>query len=65
MNDSNYSLRFSRSYKEATGKRIHSGDFEQDKPIVTGKEAIFWLSILGIVSFIGYLLIKGFDYESL
>jgi hypothetical protein len=42
MNDSNYSLRFSRSYYEATGKRLNSNDFAESEPIVTGKEVLFW-----------------------
>lgn len=32
MNNSNYSLRMSRSYQEATGKRLHSWDFQPPAP---------------------------------
>ena len=56
MNNSNHSLRFSRSYTEATGQRIRSTDFTSPEPIVTGREALFWLSMVGIVSVIVYLL---------
>ena len=59
MNDSNQSLRFSRSYYEATGKRLHSSDFVESTPIVTGKEALFWCIALCSVSGVVYLLIKG------
>jgi hypothetical protein len=59
MNDSNQSLRFSRSYQEATGKMLHSRDFYEPEPLITGKEALFWLCgaiCLGIIVYI----IKGF-----
>lgn len=59
MNNSNYSLRFSRSYTEATGKRIRSTDFASPEPIVTGLEALFWVSVVGVMSVIIYVL-KGF-----
>ena len=58
MNDSNQSLRFSRSYTEATGKRLRSTDFVAPEPIVTGREALFWLSAIGVVAAIVYI-IKG------
>ena len=58
MNNSNQSLRFSRSYTEATGKRIRSTDFVAPEPIVTVSEALFWVSAIGIVIVTVYLL-KG------
>lgn len=47
MNDSNNSLRFSRSYLEATGKPLHSRDFYEANKHATLKDAI-----IGIVGFI-------------
>lgn len=47
MNDSNQSLRFSRSYLEATGKPLHSRDFYDPDKHATLKDAI-----IGIVGFI-------------
>lgn len=55
MNDSNQSLRFSRSYTEATGKRLRSTDFVAPEPIVTGLEALFWVSVVGVVSVIVFI----------
>lgn len=59
MNDSNQSLRFSRSYQEATGKMLHSRDFYEPEPLVTGKEAVFWVAAVVVVGVIVYI-IKGF-----
>ena len=42
MNDSNYTLRFSRTYQEATGRRIRRSDFDETTPFITGKGALFW-----------------------
>ena len=56
MNDSNQSLRFSRSYAEATGQRIRTSDFAAPEPIVTGIEALFWLSAIGVVAIIVFIL---------
>ena len=58
MNNSNESLRFSRSYLEATGKPLHSRDFYQPAPFVTFKEVIFWLCMICLLSFTVYIL-KG------
>ncbi len=58
MNDSNYSLRFSRSYQEATGKPLHSRDFYAPEPLITGKEALFWVSAVAVMGVIVYI-IKG------
>ena len=58
MNNSNQSLRFSRSYTEATGKRLRSTDFATPEPIVTAREALFWASAIGVVIVTVYLL-KG------
>ena len=58
MNDSNYSLRFSRTYQEATGKRLHSSDFAESEPIVTGKEVLFWIIASSVVCAVIYF-IKG------
>ena len=59
MNDSNQSLRFSRSYQEATGKPLHSSDFYEPDKHATLKDAI-----IGIVGFIVLCvlvyIIKGF-----
>lgn len=59
MNNSNESLRFSRSYYEATGKPLHSRDFYEPEPFVTGKEALFWVSAVAVLGIIVYI-IKGF-----
>lgn len=56
MNDSNQSLRFSRSYTEATGQRIRASDFAAPESIVTGREALFWLSAIGVVATVVYIL---------
>ena len=56
MNDSNQSLRFSRSYTEATGQRIRASDFAAPEPIVTGREALFWVSAIGVVAVIVFIL---------
>lgn len=58
MNDSNYSLRFSRSYREATGKLLHRSDFSEPEPIVTGKEVLFWIVMSSIICAVVYF-IKG------
>lgn len=58
MNDSNQSLRFSRSYTEATGQRIRASDFDAPTPIITGREALFWLVAVAVLSIIVYI-IKG------
>lgn len=42
MNDSNHTLRFSRTYQEATGKRVRRADFDAPTPAITGKGAAFW-----------------------
>ena len=55
MNNSNESLRFSRSYTEATGQRIRPTDFASPEPIVTGLEALFWVSVVGVVSVIVFI----------
>lgn len=59
MNNSNESLRFSRSYYEATGKPLHSRDFYEPEPLITGKEAVFWVAAVVVVGIIIYIL-KGF-----
>lgn len=59
MNNSNESLRFSRSYYEATGKPLHSRDFYEPEPLVTGKEAVFWIAAVVVLGVIVYI-IKGF-----
>lgn len=58
MNNSNYSLRFSRSYLEATGKPLHSRDFYVPEPMVTGKEALFWCIVVVVTCSILYI-VKG------
>lgn len=58
MNDSNQSLRFSRSYTEATGQSIRATDFIAPEPIVTVREALFWVSAIGVVAVIVFI-IKG------
>ena len=58
MNDSNQSLRFSRSYQEATGKRLHSRDFLEPEPIVTAKEVLFWsLSAIAFGAIVAVLML--------
>ena len=56
MNDSNQSLRFSRSYQEATGKRIRASDFAEPEPLITGREALFWTIALCAVCAVVYFL---------
>jgi hypothetical protein len=59
MHDSNQSLRFSRSYLEATGKPLHSRDFYVPEPMVTKKEAVFWVFAVIVLISTVYIL-KGF-----
>jgi hypothetical protein len=59
MNDSNQSLRFSRSYLEATGKPLHSRDFYVPEPMVTKKEALFW-GFAAMVLVLTIYILKGF-----
>ena len=59
MNDSNQSLRFSRSYLEATGKPLHSRDFYEPEQYGTLKEAVLW--VIGVVCLIAVVyILKGF-----
>ena len=58
MNNSNESLRFSRSYLEATGKPLHSRDFYEPDTMATKKEALFWICALIALAVTVYLL-KG------
>lgn len=58
MNDSNHSLRFSRSYLEATGKPLHSRDFYEPDTMASKKEALFWI-IAGITLAIIVYILKG------
>jgi hypothetical protein len=44
MNNSNYTLRFSRSYQEATGKRIRHWEFKTPSP-ETGDKAVVIASL--------------------
>jgi len=51
-NDSNESLRFSRSWQEATGERIHSSHFPVDNPHPSIAEVLACLSVailLGVI----------------
>ena len=59
MNDSNQSLRFSRSYMEATGKPLHSRDFYEPDTMASKKEALFWIVACIVLAIIVYIL-KGF-----
>ena len=56
MNDSNQSLRFARSYLEATGKPLHSRDFYESDPLATKKEALFWVLMAVLLGVIVYIL---------
>jgi hypothetical protein len=54
-NDSNYTMRFSRTYKEATGKPIRKSDFEPDQPTATKKDAVFWSLAIALILTLSYL----------
>jgi hypothetical protein len=54
-NDSNYTMRSSRTYKEATGKPIRKSDFEPDQPIATKKDAVFWSLAIALILTLSYL----------
>ncbi len=56
MNDSNQSLRFARSYLEATGKMLHSRDFYEPDPMVSKKEVAFWVLMAVLLGIIVYIL---------
>ena len=56
MNNSNESLRFSRSYIEATGKPLHSRDFYAPDTLATKKEALFWICAVITLAVTVYLL---------
>ena len=56
MNNSNESLRFSRSYIEATGKPLHSRDYYEPDTIASKKEALFWVCVLSALAVVVYLL---------
>lgn len=57
MNNSNESLRFSRTYLEATGIRSSLLRFNEDiPPKATGSEALFWISAAVTLANVAYLL---------
>ena len=57
MNNSNESLRFSRSYLEATGIRSSLLQFREDvPPVASKKEALFWICALIVLAVTVYLL---------
>ena len=58
MNDSNHTLRFPRTYQEATGKRLHPLDFEE-KPC-RGDQAVMWTVIAVGVCFFA-AIVSGFQ----
>lgn len=55
MNDSNHTLRFSRTYQEATGKRCRTSDFEPVAPSVSGKFAAVWTFAVVALCLVVYL----------
>lgn len=57
FSDSNHTLRFPRSYQEATGKRLHARDFESEYPRVSKREALVWLSVVVSLMIVGYIFI--------
>lgn len=57
MNNSNESLRFSRTYLEATGIRSSLLQFREDvPPVATKKEALFWICAVIALCIVVYLL---------
>ena len=50
MNDSNQTLRFSRSYTEATGRRLHRSDFDPPAPGIQGRDVVFWIGAVLILA---------------
>ena len=57
MSQSNYTLRFDRTYKEATGKTISSKDFVDEYPRARKRDAILWSLIVVVLSVVGYIFI--------
>ena len=56
MNNSNQSLRFSRTYLEETGIRSSLLRFNEDiPPKATSLEALFWVSVVGVLSVIVFI----------
>ena len=55
MNDSNRTLRFSRTYQEATGKRIRASDFDEPMPHISGRFALVWALIVCALCLVVYL----------
>lgn len=55
MNDSNQTLRFSRTYQEATGKRIRRSDFAEPVPHISGRFALVWALIVFVLCLTIYL----------
>lgn len=57
MNDSNHTLRFSRTYQEATGKRLSRYDFCDEFPRARKRDALLWLFVVVVLSVVGFVFI--------
>lgn len=58
-NDSNHTLRSPRSYQEATGKRLYRSDFADEFTRPRGRDALLWLSVVVVLSVVGYIFIPS------
>ena len=57
MSKSNHTLRFDRTYKEATGKTISSKDFMDQTPRASARQALLWLFVVACTGIVGYIFI--------
>ncbi len=56
--DSNYTLRFPRSYQEATGKRLSRYDFADEFPRARKRDAFLWCFIVATLSLVLYFITR-------
>lgn len=59
MSDSNRTLRFPRSYQEATGKRLRRSDFDDEFPRARKRDAILWSLIVAVLSVVLYFITRS------
>ena len=57
--DSNHTLRFPRSYQEATGKRLYRSDFADEFTRPRKRDALLWLSVVVILAVVGIVFIPS------
>ena len=57
--DSNYTLRFPRSYQEATGKRLSRYDFADEFTRPRKRDALLWLSVVVVLAVVGIVFIPS------